>query len=55
MEDDLRDGPHVTAVVPKYSSAIKELVDSDPHITVKELVHIIGISTGSVDHIQSQN
>ena len=35
----------------KYMCAIKELINSDPHITVKELVHIIGISTGSVDHI----
>ena len=51
MEDDLRAGAPVTAVVPKYSSAIKELVDSDPNIAVKELTHIIGISTGSVDHI----
>ena len=51
VEDDPRAGAPVTAVVPKYSSAVKELVDSDPHITVKELAHIIGISTGSVDHI----
>ena len=51
VEDDPRAGAPVTAVVPKYSSAIKELLDSDPHITVKELVHIIGISTGSVGHI----
>ena len=51
VEDDPRAGAPVTAVVPKYSSAVKELVDSDLHITVKELAHIIGISTGSVDHI----
>ena len=51
VEDDPRAGASVTAVVPKYSSSIKELVDSDPYITVYELPHIIGISTGSVDHI----
>ena len=51
VEDDPRAGAPFTAVVLKYSSAIKELVDSDPHIAVKELAHVIGISTGSVGHI----
>ena len=51
VEDDPRAGAPVTAVVPKYSSAIKELVDSDPNIAVKESAHIIGISTGSVGRI----
>ena len=46
VKDYPRAGEPVTAVVPKYSSTIKELVDSDPHIIVKELAHIIGISTG---------
>ena len=42
----LRAGTPVTAVVPKYSSTITKLVNSGPHITVIELVHSVGISTG---------
>ena len=51
IEDYPRAGAPVTAVVPKYSSAITELVNSGPHVTVRELAHSVGISMGSVDHI----
>ncbi|KAI6651415.1 hypothetical protein LOD99_5222 [Oopsacas minuta] len=47
--DDPLPGAPITAASLIKSCGIKELIDLDPHITIRELSNSVGISMGSVD------
>ena len=51
VEDDPRSGAPVTATTTDNKSAIKKLIDLDPHVTIKELANTLNIATGTVDGI----
>ena len=51
VEDDPRSGAPVTAATTDNKSAIKKLIDLDPHVTIKELANTLNIATGTVDGI----
>ena len=51
VEDDPRSGAQVTAATTESKSAIKKLIDLDPHVTIKELANTLNIATGTVDGI----
>ena len=51
VEDDPRSGAPVTAATTDNKSAIKKLIDLDPHVTIKELANTLKIAMGTVDGI----
>ena len=51
VEDDHRSGAPVTAATTDNKSAIKKLIDLDPHVTIKELANTLNIAMGTVDGI----
>ena len=51
FEDDLRSGAPVTAATTDNKSAIKKLIDLDPHVTIKELANTLNNAAGTVDGI----
>ena len=51
FEDDPRSGRPVTIVTPKNITAVEQLVNDDPHISIDYIASMLGISYGSVDTI----
>ena len=51
IEDEPRSGCPETATTPKSIEPVEKLIIEDRQITLKMIVHIVGISEGTVHHI----
>jgi [histone H3]-lysine36 N-dimethyltransferase SETMAR len=55
LEDDPRSGRPITAITEQNIASAKELVNTDPHISIDLIAEVLDISHGSVDTILKQH